>query len=167
MHLRKTNNVHHNQWRQLFIFYAYDVPKSCRDKFCQTTFSRPDRLNDLVIIYTGDEIVAVQFPHDNASSSIRPVYVNSAAHTSGSDGQCIHVVQEHLPHYDHCSCAEYSTSTCYISPTKRGTDMKYQENTKKPGSTIVRHTLQRTRAGIRQQLHTSEFVEFNAPPDTI
>jgi len=52
------------------------------------------------------------------------------------------------------SCAEYSTSTCYISPTKRGTDTKYQENTKKPGSTIARRTLQCTRAGIRQQLHT-------------
>jgi len=44
---------------------------------------------------------------------------------AGSEGQRTHVVQDHLPLYGQHSCAEYSTSTYYISPTKRGTDTKH------------------------------------------
>jgi len=42
------------------------------------TYSRSDRPNAIVIVYTGDETVAAQFPHGNASNSRN--YVRTQPH---------------------------------------------------------------------------------------
>lgn len=49
----------------------YDAPKSWSTKFARTAFFRPDRPKSVLIQYSGDETVAAQFPHGNATTSTR------------------------------------------------------------------------------------------------
>jgi len=102
-----------------------DGPKIWTDKFCRTTYSRSDRPNALVIVYTDDETAVAKFPHGNASNNRN--YVRTQPHilhdirNSGSKS-CKNIYQSMIT-----TAAQATAATTVTAPQS---DVKQIRNTK-------------------------------------
>ena len=108
------------------------------------TYSRSDRPNALVIVYTGDETAAAQFPHDSASNNCN--YVRTQPHVlhdirnSGSKS-CKNISQSMIT-----TAAQVTVATVTAAPR----DLEQIRNTK-----IIRNNARLSRNAL-YNLH--EFV---------
>jgi hypothetical protein len=61
------------------LIQVYDGPKSWSSKFSRVAYTRLDRPNAVLVQYLGDDTVAAQFPHGNATTTSRN-YVRTQPH---------------------------------------------------------------------------------------
>jgi hypothetical protein len=52
-------------------FHVYDGRDTTTSNFTRSVFTRDDVTNAVVVLYTGDESVAAQFPHGNATVTMK------------------------------------------------------------------------------------------------
>ena len=107
----------------------------------------------LVIVYTGDETVAAQFPHGNASSSTKP-YMRTQPHVLQAVRDNASTSSNNIYH-TMITAAAQNTAPAPVTSAPR--NVEQIRNTKKiqrnQARLSQRRALQLTRAGIRQQLH--------------
>ena len=50
-------------FRNKIYFNVFDGPNSLKSQFTRTAYTLPEKPNEVVVVYEGDESVAAQFPH--------------------------------------------------------------------------------------------------------